>query len=211
MREDPYRKQNALAKRSPVMKQDAARLKSRENIKGQRIEKTVHPAFGDPAGSQEDLAAGNGGSVVGSSFEITYQNAAPIPKTRVKRFRDRLEIRKEAVIDAPIAAKALLYQVGPSQPNLWPSAPFPEKAVPQEQHISDNVKKKRGALNIKFEWECEVSGNQIAIVQTQKYKIKTGWRPLLGDDIRQHWKDLNARYNKEWIAMKKHLNHLEST
>ncbi|MDP7267297.1 MAG: hypothetical protein QF408_03925 [Pirellulales bacterium] len=204
-REETYRKQNAFAERSPVMKQDAAHPKARENIQTQKLAKSAHAAFGEAAGSHTGLAAGNGGSVVGSSFEITYQNAAPIPKTRVKRFRDRLEIRKEAVIDAPIAAKALMYQVGPSQPNLWPSAPFPEKAVPQEQHISDNVKKKRGALNIKFEWECEVSGNQIAIVQTQKYKIKTGWRPLLGDDIRQHWKDLNARYNKEWIAMKKHL------
>ena len=145
-REETYRKQNAFAERSPVMKQDAARPKARENIQTQKLAKSAHAAFGEAAGSHTGLAAGNGGSVVGSSFEITYQNAASIPKTRVKRFRDRLEIRKEAVIDAPIAAKALMYQVGPSQPNLWPSAPFPEKAVPQEQHISDNVKKREGLL-----------------------------------------------------------------
>ncbi len=193
-------------KSSPQSQIATAQKRAEAAPLARKREEAARSAFGQAAGSQKDLAAGNGGSVVGSSFEITYQNAAPIPKTRVKRFRDRLEIRKEAVIDAPIAAKALMYQVGPSQPNLWPSAPFPVKAVLQEQHISDNVKKKRGTLNIKFEWECEVKGNQIAIVQTQKYKIKTGWRPLLGDDIRQHWKDLNARYNKEWIAMEKHLN-----
>ena len=130
---------------------------------------------------------------VGSSFGITYKNEGLIPKAQVKRGKTEIEIRKEAVVGAPMAAEELKYQVSPSAPNRWPSTlrnPFPVEAVPLRQHIlwgsAKNIKR-GGTLDVKFEWDVEAEGDRIAILQTQKYKIKTGWRPLLGDDIRQHW------------------------
>ena len=149
---------------------------------------------------------------VGSSFGITHKNEGTIPNAGVKKRPGEVEIRKEAVVGAPIAAEGLQYQVSPSATNLWPVTPrnpFPVEAVPLRTHISwgsaKNIKK-GGTLDVRFEWDVEADRDRIAILQTQKYKIKTGWRPLLGGDIKQHWADVLARYNKEWIAMEKYLN-----